>query len=905
MPGGIISSEANVETVLFGDGLIDRNKLVELIGGRKHIIIIDEKVCELYQNIFSGFNLFRVPSGEGAKTLEVYERMISACNVSYLTRGGVVVAVGGGAALDAGGFLASTYMRGVSNIKIPTTLIAMCDAAIGGKTALNTRTAKNEIGTFYEAECIVVDVAFLRTLPKREFVSGMGEVVKYAMGFEPAMLEMLARWEYGDIFSLSSVIRSCIGIKQRVVELDFGDAGSRKTLNFGHTLGHAVEFASGFEVSHGEAVAIGCHHMAVWANREGTITDAELDLIDVCYENLGLSRNFDAKFDKNIIFSHILSDKKMRGDSIDIIKLQSLGKLAVQEIGLDALYSELFKGPKLRLSLEEQWRRGVRFKNEIALLKSGGSVCDAGADAPAADILVANAATADILAANAAAADISDANAPAAGMPPEKILAANASAVNASAAVDTAVIELPVSKSFAHRYLILAAFADTPTAIERFDISDDLGYTIEALKKLSGAKFDFGEDLLTVVPRAFRDSADGFCLAKSAEIDTARILTERLNDLSGRAAYRIDVDCGSSASTARFLIPFSWIRTNGAAYFYGSASLENRPMHSIVSVLKAQGVLADPANISGLPLCVLGKLKPGIFRIGGDTSSQFLSGLLMAAPLLGERSRIVVAGEQVSMPYVDITLRAMLDMGVIIGRRTFGVGVGEQKQHGGGSEINGLVGGAGYVYDIEPASYYSKGIVKIEKDYSQAAFWLVAETLRQIRGAGFKKILLPGLNPASVQGDRVILDILGVRVSELGEIERVVNPKTRVDLRHCPDLFPILAVFFALNGEGGVISGVERVTYKESDRFEAMVRELSRIGCRMSKSDDGLVIYPGKLVGRALNAHDDHRVAMALIILGLFVDGVTIDSAASISKSYPKFAEDLAKVVNRTSAKSY
>lgn len=800
-----------METVVYGNGIVTNSKLRELIGERKHLVVADTALIELYPDLLEGLNVHKAPSGEEVKSIGSYAEMVSSCNINYLTRSGVIVAIGGGAVMDAAGFLASTYMRGVSLIKIPTTLIAMCDAGIGGKTALNSLSAKNEIGTFYHAETVVVDVDFLKTLPREEMRSGMGEMMKYAVGFSPSALDVLKTFDYEDIRTILPLVKDAILIKQSIVEEDFTDRGSRLTLNFGHTIGHAVEFASDFTISHGEAVAIGVYFMAQWANREECISDDEMDLVTYCYEHLGLPMQLPGDLNRNAVFSHVLSDKKMVGGEIRLVKLEAMGKLRVEKTSLDVFYEEVFRGAKKRYTYEEQWLLGLRRKKKFAV--RGAS----------------DAATAD------------------------------AATLNLSSLYQDetryAVIDLPSSKSYAHRYLILAAFATSPTVIESFDMSEDLYNTINALREMSGAKFEFKEDVLLVIPKA----------AQAEDKDAER--------QSPSIKKRIEVDCGSSASTARFLIPFSGIGREGLTYFYGSASLESRPMNSMINILKAQGILSGPVHTRSLPFAVTDRLKPGVFKLPGDVTSQFLSGLLMATPLMKGKSRIMVSGTQVSMPYVDITLDVMKKMGVTV-------------------EVNKPYS----VYTISPSKYAVKGNIVVEKDYSQAAFFLVAELLRQIRGANLKQVLLPGLLRDSLQGDRAILDMLGVTIGKNGEMKRVSQPQKHVDLTHFPDLFPIMTVFFALNGNGGMISGADRVSYKESDRFEAMKLEITRLGGRVARENGKLRIYPVTLQGKTVSVHDDHRIAMALSVLGLFVPGVRIDSTDCIKKSYPAFLEDLKKL---------
>lgn len=861
-----VRAGGNVETIVFGSGTVTRSKLVELIRNRKYLIVVDSAVHSLYRELFEGLNVFRASAGEEAKSFDSYMKMVSACNISYLTRGGVIIAVGGGALLDAAGFLASTYMRGIAIIKIPTTVIAMCDAAIGGKNAINSHTAKNEIGTFYNAEMIVSDVRFLNTLPEKEMRAGMGEMIKYAIGFAPDMLYGLSRLDFKDSAALLSAIRQAAGIKQEIVAADFREDSLRKTLNFGHTLGHAIEFASNFEVGHGSAVAIGVYAMTAWAHRDGRVTDAEMDLVDRCYDHLRLQKTLPSEYDKNVVFSYVLSDKKMVGNEIDLVKLGGLGKTEVVRTGLDTFYEEVFKARRPRTPIGSHTGVFGRVSSEDAY--SSGSGSSAGLSEVSASAV------------GSVCGSTADARADESAVHPSEHSVRHFSGNSA------AVIDLPVSKSYAHRFLILAAFAEVPTVIEKFELSDDVYSTMEALRVISGAMFDFRERELVVIPKN--------CLIRDESLGD----TIRMNAIVAGRARRIDVNCGSSASTARFLIPFSNMNSDigsgaaetvgaggissssrsssasgGVTYFYGSASLENRPMNSIINVLKSQGILVGEVHTKSLPFGVRGRLKPGIFRIPGDISSQFLSGLLMAAPKMQGRSKILVTGTQVSKPYVDITLDAMKRMGVTVPC---------DRQEG--------------RYDIVPARYGAKGVIVIEKDYSQAAFWVVAELLRQLKNADFRQILLPGLNPDSLQGDRRILDFLGVTVDPNGAIRQVREPMTEINLTHYPDLFPILSVFYSQYEKGGVIAGADRVSYKESDRYEAMKLELARLGCRVARENGKFRIYPSKLVGKPVSSHDDHRVAMSLMVLGLFVDGIRIDSVECISKSYPRFVEDFRKV---------
>ncbi len=211
-----------------------------------------------------------LPDGEAGKTFRALERAAAAMLAAGATRGSLVVALGGGAVTDAAGFLAATFMRGVRWVAVPTTLLGMVDAAIGGKTALNLPVAKNAVGAFHPPEAVLADPASLETLPPRELASGKGEVMKYA-ALQPTLLDSVAGRARGANVD-PAVIAACARMKADIVEADPTEKGPRKLLNLGHTFGHGVEAAGRFSrYTHGEAVAIGMAFAFRLANRLGRV----------------------------------------------------------------------------------------------------------------------------------------------------------------------------------------------------------------------------------------------------------------------------------------------------------------------------------------------------------------------------------------------------------------------------------------------------------------------------------------------------------------------------------------------------------------------------------------------------------------------------------------------------------
>ena len=220
-----------------------------------------------------------LPDGENGKTLAQLERGAMKLMKAGLTRRSLVVSVGGGAVSDAAGFLAATFMRGISWAAAPTTLLSMVDAAIGGKTGVNLTVAKNAVGAFHPPVAVLADPAALATLPARELRSGMGEVLKYA-ALEPGMMGKVAGVAPGRA-PAAELIGACARAKVRVVEEDPNEKGARKLLNLGHTFGHGVEAAGRFErYTHGEAVAIGlafAFRLAAVVDRIGPLAVAEVE----------------------------------------------------------------------------------------------------------------------------------------------------------------------------------------------------------------------------------------------------------------------------------------------------------------------------------------------------------------------------------------------------------------------------------------------------------------------------------------------------------------------------------------------------------------------------------------------------------------------------------------------------
>lgn len=269
-----------------------------------------------------------IPHGEQHKTLDTLGTVLEALCEAHLTRSDCIVALGGGVVGDLAGFAAAVYLRGIPYIQVPTTLLAMVDSSVGGKTAVDLPGGKNQAGAFYQPSLVLCDPAVLDTLPEEEYRCGCAEVIKYGVLFREPFFRSLQNTPIRD--QLEPVITACVEMKRDVVAADEFDRGERQKLNLGHTFGHAVEQCSGFTILHGQAVAIGMA-LITRAAREKGICDRET-LDDV----LSILRAYDlptgTDFSLDALAQAALSDKKMAGGTLHLIVPEAVGRCRIQAI---------------------------------------------------------------------------------------------------------------------------------------------------------------------------------------------------------------------------------------------------------------------------------------------------------------------------------------------------------------------------------------------------------------------------------------------------------------------------------------------------------------------------------------------------------------------------------------------
>lgn len=286
----------------------------------------------------AGFDLCEIliPDGEEHKSLSSAEMIYTELLKAGLDRKSALVALGGGVIGDLTGFVASTFMRGIDFIQVPTTLLAQVDSSVGGKTGVNHPLGKNMIGTFWQPRLVWIDIETLRTLPKREYLSGLAEVIKYGVIWDEAFFSFLGT-EREKVLALDSAVlvrlisRSC-EIKAEVVSKDERESGLRAILNYGHTIGHAVETATGYiRYLHGEAVAIGMMSAALLAQRLGLIDRAQADRIGALIREYGLPAVIPDSVGFDDLLSCMQRDKKTVSGALTFILPEKIGAVRIEK----------------------------------------------------------------------------------------------------------------------------------------------------------------------------------------------------------------------------------------------------------------------------------------------------------------------------------------------------------------------------------------------------------------------------------------------------------------------------------------------------------------------------------------------------------------------------------------------
>lgn len=337
--------------------LVERNiscrvgkELLNVTKVKRAMVVTDETVYSLYFSrvedslLSSGIKVSRfvIEPGEKSKSTENLVNLWEALAEAEITRSDIIIALGGGVVGDLAGFAASTFLRGIKCVQIPTTLLAMTDSSVGGKTAVDLAAGKNLAGAFHQPCLVLCDPETLLTLPSEHMRDGMAEVIKYAMINRPLLADKIASYKTGDKDAIDEIISECIEDKRDIVSGDEFDTGIRALLNFGHTPAHAIERSSNYKITHGSAVAIGMVIMTRASVKLGLCSEKALDTLVSLLEKFGLPT--DCPYSAKELATGALGDKKRDGDSINIIMLYGVGDARICNVKVSELEKIFEKG---------------------------------------------------------------------------------------------------------------------------------------------------------------------------------------------------------------------------------------------------------------------------------------------------------------------------------------------------------------------------------------------------------------------------------------------------------------------------------------------------------------------------------------------------------------------------------
>ena len=329
--------------------LKDAGKYIgKLCTGDQAAIISDSNVFPLWGEILTnslkdaGYQVFSYvfPAGESSKNGNTFLDILNFLAQNQLTRTDVVIALGGGVTGDITGFAAATYLRGISYVQIPTTLLAMVDSSVGGKTAIDLPSGKNLAGAFYQPKTVLCSLETLSTLPESIFIDGCAEVIKYGILYDAELFQHLS--DNGLNFDREYVISRCISLKGAVVQEDEFDTGARQKLNLGHTVGHAIEAQSNFRITHGQAVAIGTNIISKAAAANSICDNSLCERINQILRSFHLPT--ETEYSAQQLFSITLRDKKRSSDNINLIVPKAIGQCEIYKIPVSQLQSFIEAG---------------------------------------------------------------------------------------------------------------------------------------------------------------------------------------------------------------------------------------------------------------------------------------------------------------------------------------------------------------------------------------------------------------------------------------------------------------------------------------------------------------------------------------------------------------------------------
>ena len=344
-----VQAEHSYEVTFTKSWAID---LVEKCEGRTRVAVIVSKSfapdLSTLKNLDSELHVFEVPDGEDGKNILTLTKLWDWLGAAGFTRSDLVIGIGGGAITDLAGFTAASWLRGLDWVAVPTSLAGMVDASVGGKTGINSDYGKNLIGAFHSPVAVLIDTNFLSTLSDRDIAAGMAEVIKCGFIADPKILALAGAHSVTTVRQnpdvISELIQRAVTVKAQVVSSDFKESFARESLNYGHTLGHAIEIFSKYKLRHGEAVSIGLVYAAELASARGLITKEEVELHRTILSAYGLPITYDRQAWQKIA-PLLALDKKARGNTIRFVALSGIGTTVRLEdltsAELDAAYERI------------------------------------------------------------------------------------------------------------------------------------------------------------------------------------------------------------------------------------------------------------------------------------------------------------------------------------------------------------------------------------------------------------------------------------------------------------------------------------------------------------------------------------------------------------------------------------
>ncbi|KAK0551008.1 hypothetical protein OC845_002363 [Tilletia horrida] len=815
-----------------------------------------------------------IPPGETSKSRETKAALEDWLLENRVVRDATIIALGGGVIGDLIGFVAATFMRGVTFIQVPTTLLAMVDSSVGGKTAIDTPHGKNLVGAFHQPRFIFIDAAFLLTLPEREFSNGMAEVVKTAAIWDAedfAKLESSAAAIKAAVLGpfppnpppaqgrtldtrtvpqtlLLDVIRGSVGVKAHIVTIDEKETGLRNLVNFGHSIGHAIEAVLTPHILHGECISIGMILEAELSRLLAGLSQVAVGRLSRVLKSYNLPTTMKdpritrlpqaQRCDPETILDIMRVDKKNAGNVKKIVLLSYIGKTAEEKASAVA-------DDAIRRILCE----GVRVQSP-------------------------------------ALQDISS---------------------------QSVTLTTPGSKSISNRALVLAALAQGTTRLSNLLHSDDTSVMMAALSDedaLNAARFDWeekdGETVLLVHGKGGQLRVPKKEIYLQNAGTAARFMTGVLCLLGKEHAG----DSGSAQVEA---------------VITGNARMKERPIGPLVDALRANGVnIKYLGNDGCLPLQIQpdsangAGLKGGKMTLSASISSQYVSSILLCAPYAaGEDVVLELVGEQViSQLYIDMTIAMMRDFGVNVEKLPASQDANVRASYR-------IPRGAYKPPNVDAAGY---GNYLIESDASSATYPLA---FAAITGT---QCTLQGIGSASLQGDaRFAVEVLkpmGCDVQQTPNETTVKGPAPgqlrqlgEIDMETMTDAFLTAAVLLAAAPQPGAngatstrITGIANQRVKECNRITAMRDQLAKFGVKTDEFSDGMEVWglapssllPADKVG-GIYCYDDHRVAMAFSILAVATPkgaadseaerGVLIEEKRCVEKTWPNWWDDLERRV--------